>query len=116
MDTVGSTGRVVAFGEAMIRLTPPGNERLERTVSLDLTVGGAELNTAVTLRCLGVPSAWVSVLPDNPLGRQIGRGAMANGVDVSGVRWVPESEGRCGVYFLEEGTDPRPSAVTSEIC
>ena len=112
MDTVGAPGRVVAFGEAMIRLTPPGNERLERTVSLNVTVGGAELNTCVTLACLGVPSAWVSALPDNPLGRQIARGARANGVDVSGVRWVPESEGRCGVYFLEEGTDPRPSAVT----
>jgi 2-dehydro-3-deoxygluconokinase len=96
----------------MIRLTPPGNERLERTVGLNLTVGGAELNTAVGLVCLGVPAAWVSVLPENPLGRQIARGARANGVDVSGVRWVPESEGRCGVYFLEEGTDPRPSAVT----
>jgi 2-dehydro-3-deoxygluconokinase len=106
------SGRVVTFGEAMIRLTPPRHERLERTISLDLTVGGAELNTAVGLVCLGVPATWVSVLPDNPLGRQIGRGARANGVDLSGVRWVPESEGRCGVYFLEEGTDPRPSAVT----
>jgi 2-dehydro-3-deoxygluconokinase len=111
-DASRASGRVVAFGEAMVRLTPPGNERLERTVSLNLTVGGAELNTAVTLACLGVPSAWVSVLPDNPLGRQIARGGRAHGVDVSGVRWVPESEGRCGVYFLEEGTDPRPSAVT----
>ena len=25
---------------------------------------------------------------------------------------TPESEGRTGLYFLEEGTDPRPSAVT----
>jgi 2-dehydro-3-deoxygluconokinase len=25
---------------------------------------------------------------------------------------APESEGRTGLYFLEEGTDPRPSAVT----
>jgi 2-dehydro-3-deoxygluconokinase len=108
----GTAGRVVTFGEAMIRLTPPGNERLERTVSLNVTVGGAELNTAVGLVCLGVPAAWVSVLPENPLGRQIARGTRANGVDVSGVRWVPESEGRCGVYYLEEGTDPRPSAVT----
>ena len=112
MAMAAATGRVVTFGEAMIRLTPPGNERLERTVSLDLTVGGAELNTAVGLVCLGVPAAWVSVLPENPLGRQIARGARANGVDVSGVRWVSEAEGRCGVYFLEEGTDPRPSAVT----
>lgn len=104
--------RVLTFGEAMARLTPPGNERLERAISLGVTVGGAELNTAIGLVCLGVPSAWVSALPDNGLGRMIARAARGGGVDVSNVRWVPESEGRAGIYFLEEGTDPRPSAVT----
>lgn len=105
-------GRVVAFGEAMLRLTPPGRERLERTRRLDVTVGGAELNTAVALRGLGVPAAWVSVLPETALGRLIAREARAAGVDVGGVRWVPEAAGRAGLYFLEEATDPRPSAVT----
>ena len=102
---------VVTFGEAMVRLTPPGNERLERTVSLDVTVGGAELNSAVTLACLDVASTWVSRLPDVPFGRAIGRGARAAGVDLSHVQWVAESDGRAGVYYLEEASDPRPSAV-----
>lgn len=106
------TRQVVTFGEAMVRLTPPHNERLERTVSLDVTVGGAELNTAVGLRCLDVPAAWVSALPDNALGHLIARQAQASGVDISGVQWVDENEGRAGVYYLEEGVDPRPSAVT----
>jgi len=104
--------RVVTFGEAMIRLTPPGNERLERSVSLNLTVGGAELNTAIGLRCLDVPAAWVSALPDTALGRLIARQARANGVDISGIHWVDEDAGRAGVYYLEEGVDPRPSSVT----
>jgi 2-dehydro-3-deoxygluconokinase len=95
----------------MVRLTPPHHERLERTLSLDLTVGGAELNSAVTLACLEAPATWVSRLPDTPLGRAIARGALVNGVDISHMQWVPEEEGRAGVYFLEEGTDPRPSAV-----
>jgi 2-dehydro-3-deoxygluconokinase len=96
----------------MIRMTPPNHERLERTLSLDLTVGGAELNTAVALRCLDVPSAFVTVLPENGLGRLIDRSARAHGVDTSGIIWVDERDGRAGLYFLEEGTDPRPSAVT----
>lgn len=108
----GATGRVVTFGEAMLRLTPPGNERLERAVSLDITVGGAELNTAVGLACLGVEASWVSVLPRTGPGRMIARQAMANGVDVSDITWVEEEAGRTGLYFLEEGLDPRPSAVT----
>lgn len=104
--------RVVTFGEAMIRLTPPGNERLERAVSLNVTVGGAELNTAVGLACLGVGASWVSALPQTGLGRMIARQALANGVDISGINWVDDEAGRTGLYFLEEGLDPRPSSVT----
>lgn len=107
-----AAGRVVTFGEAMLRLTPPNFERLERTERLDLTVGGAELNVAVALRCLQMPSAWVSCLPENPLGRLIDRQARANGVDTGAIRWVDERDGRVGLYFLEQGADPRPSTVT----
>jgi 2-dehydro-3-deoxygluconokinase len=103
--------RVVAFGEAMVRLTPPRNERIERTRSLDLSPGGAELNTGVTLVCLGYHVAYVTKLPDNPVGRYLVRCARESGVDTSYVQLAAESEGRCGLYFLEEGTDPRPSAV-----
>ena len=106
-----SVGRVVTFGEAMIRLSPPRNERLERTTSLDVTMGGAELNVAVTLAALGVPATWVSVLPNTSLGRGIARQARAHGVDTSRIHWVDESAGRTGLYFLEEAADPRPSAV-----
>lgn len=107
----GEDGWVVTFGEAMVRMTPPGNERLERTISLNLTVGGAELNSAVTLACLEIPATWVSRLPDTPLGRSIARGARAANVDLAHLQWAPESAGRTGVYFLEEASDPRASAV-----
>ncbi|HWV23049.1 MAG TPA: sugar kinase [Thermomicrobiales bacterium] len=112
-DTVSNRRRrVVTFGEAMLRLTPPGYERLERATSLEVTAGGAELNTAVALRCLGFDATWVSVLPDTGAGRLIDRLARSHGVDTSTIRWVSEDEGRTGLYFLEEGLDPRPSAVT----
>lgn len=102
---------VISFGEAMLRLTPPGFERLERTLSLDISPGGAELNSAVTIAALGVTARWVSVLPDSPLGRNLARIALSHGVDLRHVHWTPEDEGRMGLYFLEEGADPRPSAV-----
>jgi 2-dehydro-3-deoxygluconokinase len=62
---------VLGLGEVMIRLTPPGALRLEQTATLDLDVGGAELNTLVGLSRLGVATAWLSKLPDTPLGRLI---------------------------------------------
>ena len=100
---------LVTFGEAMIRLSPPDFKRLEQTTTLDLNVGGAELNVAVGASRLGLKSAWVSRLPDNPLGRMIANKARELGVDVSEVIWA--KEGRAGLYFLEFGATPRSSSV-----
>ena len=100
---------LVTFGEAMIRLSPPDFKRLEQTTTLELNVGGAELNVAVGLARLGMKSAWVSRLPDNPLGRMIANKARELGADVSLVIW--RKEGRAGLYFLEFGATPRPTSV-----
>src|SRR5581483_8049553 len=71
---------IITFGEAMIRLSPPNFARLEQAQSLDVRVGGAELNTAVGLARLGRSTAWVSRLTDNPLGRLIANHAREAGV------------------------------------
>src|SRR5881227_2779255 len=100
---------VITFGEAMIRLSPPNFRRLEQAQSLDLQVGGAELNTAVGLARLGHSTAWVSRLTDNPLGRLIANRAREAGVDTEHVVWTKDD--RVGVYFLEFGAAPRASSV-----
>ena len=100
---------LVTFGEAMIRMSPPDFKRLEQTTTLDLNIGGAELNVAVGVSRLGLKSAWVSRLPDNPLGWMIANKAREIGVDVSPVVW--DKGGRAGLYFLEFGAAPRPTSV-----
>ncbi len=100
---------VVTFGEAMIRLSPPNFKRLEQATSLDVLVGGAELNTAVGLARLGHPTAWVSRLTNNPLGRLIANRAREAGVATDHVLWT--NDDRVGVYFLEFGAAPRASSV-----
>jgi 2-dehydro-3-deoxygluconokinase len=100
---------LVTFGEAMIRLSPPDFKRLEQTTTLDLNIGGTELNVAVGIARLGLKSSWVSRLPDNPLGRMVANKARELGVDVSPVIW--EKGGRAGLYFLEFGATPRPTSV-----
>lgn len=100
---------VVTFGEAMIRLSPPHFQRLEQATSLDLNVGGGELNVAAGLSHLGLTSAWVSRLPRNVLGRLVENRARQAGVDTSRVVW--SEDGRQGVYFLEFGAAPRASSV-----
>lgn len=100
---------IITFGEAMIRLSPPNFRRLEQAESLDLMVGGAELNTAVGLARLGHSVAWVSRLTNNPLGRLIANRAREAGVSSEHVVWTEED--RVGVYFLEFGAAPRASSV-----
>jgi 2-dehydro-3-deoxygluconokinase len=100
---------VVTFGEAMIRLSPPNFRRLEQARSLDLFVGGAELNTAVGVARLGHSSAWVSRLTRNPLGRLIANHAREAGVSTEHIVWTDED--RVGLYFLEFGAAPRASSV-----
>jgi 2-dehydro-3-deoxygluconokinase len=92
----------------MIRLSPPGLQRLEQANTFDLWIAGAELNVAVALARLGAPVEWVSRLPDNPLGRRVVAHARANGVATSAIQWTPQ--GRLGLMFVEVGQRPRPSA------
>jgi 2-dehydro-3-deoxygluconokinase len=100
---------VVTFGEAMIRLSPPSFRRLEQAHTLEVQVGGAELNTAVALARLGRSAAWVSRLTRNPLGRLIANRAREAGVGTDAVVWTDED--RVGLYFLEFGAAPRASSV-----
>jgi len=100
---------VITFGEAMVRLSPPNFRRLEQAHSLDVMVGGAELNTAVGLARLGRSAAWVSRLTRNPLGRLIANRAREAGVGTEHIVWTDED--RVGVYFLEFGAAPRASSV-----
>src|SRR5262249_27793203 len=100
---------VITFGEAMVRLSPPNFRRLEQARSLDLQIGGAELNTAVGLPRLGRSSAWVSRLTRNPLGRLIANHAREAGVLTDHLLWTDDD--RVGLYFLEFGAAPRASSV-----
>lgn len=100
---------VIAFGEVMVRLAPPHFQRLEQARSLDIEIGGAELNTAAGLVRLGRSAAWVSQLPDNPLGRLIANRVREAGVSDQFVRYSEDA--RCGLYFLEFGAAPRASSI-----
>ncbi|HWF91983.1 MAG TPA: sugar kinase [Terriglobales bacterium] len=100
---------VVTFGEAMIRLSPPNYERLEQANTLDVRIGGGELNVAVGVSRLGLKSTWVSRLPKNSLARLMENRVRQAGVDTSNLLWV--NDGRLGLYFVEFGAAPRASSV-----
>jgi 2-dehydro-3-deoxygluconokinase len=99
----------VTFGEIMLRLTPPGFERLLQSPTLHATFGGGEANVAASLAGFGLPAAFVTILPQaNPLADAAIGELRRLGVDTS---HIVRSAGRMGIYFLESGASQRPSKV-----
>ncbi|HEV8304021.1 MAG TPA: sugar kinase [Gemmatimonadales bacterium] len=100
--------RVVAFGEMLLRLSPPGEERLLESAELHTFFGGAEANVAVALSHLGLRSDYVTRLPANPLGDAALEALQREGV---GTGWILRGGARLGLYFVEPGADLRAMRV-----
>ncbi|HVK71875.1 MAG TPA: sugar kinase [Kofleriaceae bacterium] len=102
------TKKVVAFGELLLRLSPPGHERLFQSPTMSATFGGGEANVAVSLARFGLDSQFVTRLPANPVGDAAVRALRAEGVGVGGVQ---RGGDRVGIYFAESGASQRASLV-----
>ena len=96
---------LVTIGEALLRLAIPSPARFETTRVLDVQIGGAEANVAAACARLGLRTAWISALPDNPWGDRVRRELIGHGVDCGYVKRLPHT--RLGLYFLEYGVAPR---------
>jgi len=93
----------------MLRLAPPGFERLLQSPQFVATFGGGEANVAVALASFGVPASYVTVLPDQNSIADAAVGELRRfGVDVA---HIVRAKGRLGIYYLEAGANQRPSKV-----
>jgi 2-dehydro-3-deoxygluconokinase len=104
---------LVTFGETMLRLSPPGNERLETTRSFDCRAAGSESNAAVAAERLGAVATWMTKLPDSPLGRRIVSELRGYGIDTD-VTWT-DADARVGTYYMEHGGKPRGTNVVYDV-
>ena len=100
--------RVVTLGEMMLRLMPSGNLRIEQAPAFDAIYGGDESIVAVALARFGLESAYVTRLPDNPLGRVALNSIRSQGVNTDFIVLGGE---RLGLNFYENGASIRPSNV-----
>jgi len=101
---------LVTFGEAMLRFSPPDEERLETADQYDVHVAGAESNVAVAADRLGLDAVWTSKLPESAIGRKVVGELQGHGIGVD-VVWDDSDRSRQGTYYLEEGRPPRGSEV-----
>ncbi|MEU0317121.1 sugar kinase [Nocardioides sp. NPDC006273] len=97
---MGSNGdvRAVCLGEAMVVLRPEGDQPLAEAQTLSRSVGGAEANVARGLAALGVRTAWVSRLGEDPFGDVVTDDLTTRGVEVEAQR---DPDRPTGLYVKE---------------
>ncbi len=100
--------KIVTFGEIMLRLAPKGYLRFLQEPEFQATFGGGEANVAVSLANYGLHAAFVTRLPENPIGEAAKKELRRHGVDVEG---IAAGGDRLGIYYLEKGASQRPSKV-----
>jgi 2-dehydro-3-deoxygluconokinase len=100
--------KVLSFGELLLRICPDIEGSWLEENNLPFYVGGAEANVATALALWGIPSAYLTALPDNMLGRQLTGYLEDRGVDTSRVLYRGE---RLGLYYLPKGKDVKNAGV-----
>jgi 2-dehydro-3-deoxygluconokinase len=101
-------GKVVTFGEIMLRLAPEGYYRIVQARSFGAVYGGGEANVAISLANFGLDSVYVTKLPKHEIGQAALNTLRQFGVDTSR---IVRGGSRVGIYFLEKGASQRPSKV-----
>ncbi len=101
-------GKIVTFGEIMLRLAPEGYYRFVQAEKYGATYGGGEANVAVSLANYGLDAAFVTKLPKHEIGQAGVNSLRRFGVDTS---FIARGGDRVGIYYLEKGASQRPSKV-----
>lgn len=99
---------LITFGETPLRLSPTGDQRLERAREATIHADGTASNVAVAADELGTDALWLSKLPDSPLGRRVCSQLEEQGVETA-VAWAENGTHRQGLLFREAGVSPRES-------
>ena len=99
-------GKVVTFGEIMLRLAPNGYYRFFQQDQMQATFGGGEANVAVSLANFGEESVYVTKLPEHAIGQAAVNELRSFGVDTSR---IVRGGNRIGIYYLEKGASQRGS-------
>ena len=100
--------KVVNFGEIMLRLATPDYLRFGQATQFNATFGGGEANVAVSLANYGIPSVYVTRLPENDIAESCIRELRKYGVDT---QHIVRGGDRIGIYYLETGAVARSSKV-----
>ena len=92
----------------MMRLTTPGNLRLQQSRELSVNYGGSEANVAISVANFGGQVDYVTRLPENPLGEACIAELRSHNI---GTDHILTGGKRLGTYYMEKAAAMRNSRV-----
>ena len=99
---------VIGFGDYILRLNPQGYLKFIQSNSFEVFYTGAEANVLTSLSYMGMPTQFVTRLPDN----MISECAVATLKKFSvGTERIAYGGERIGLFYLEKGASQRPSKI-----
>ena len=103
---------LLTLGEILLRLSPSDGGRLMRASSLDIHVGGAELNVAAGAAQLGLRTGIISRIPESEIGLLVRSEIRRQGVDDRYLLADRAKDARLGLYYYERAAAPgKPRVV-----
>jgi 2-dehydro-3-deoxygluconokinase len=101
-------GKIITFGEIMLRLAPVGFERFLQAKEFGAVYGGGEANVAVSLSNYNKEAYFVTKLPSHEIGQSAVNELRKYGV---GTEHIVRGGERVGIYYCEKGASQRASKV-----
>ena len=101
-------GKVVTFGEVLMRLSPSENRKLQQANQMDFFFGGTEMNVAASLAYFGLEVQHVTNVSNDFVGDAALASLRKFGIDISEIKKVEQP---LGLYFMEVGSAMRSSKI-----
>ena len=103
---MGSSKKVVGFGELLLRLGTSQYQRFAQARSFDVFYTGAEANALVSLVNFGLEGYAVSKVPANDIGQACINFLKGHGLNTD---YIVRGGDRLGLFYLETGASQRAS-------
>lgn len=100
--------KVVGFGDYILRLSPEGYLKFIQADKFVTFYTGAEANVCTSLAYMGVPTDFVTRLPDNAIAECALATLRKYGV---GTQYIARGGERLGIFYAEKGASQRPSKI-----
>lgn len=101
-------GKILTFGEIIMRLSPPGNRTMKQSHEMEFFFGGTELNVASSLATMGCEVRHISSVSNDFVGESALSFVKSFGIDTN---FIAKNEHPLGLYFLEVGSAVRASRI-----